>query len=195
MTDNIQTSTIVNGLDTVRINETVEALKAQPTLARFQWRAQNQWKGGTESRSLIKDFYGVGQENTSRPKPFVYENDEPPLLLGNDRAANPVEHLLHALAGCITITFVIHATARGIKIESISTTIEGDMDLQGVLGLDDSVSPAYEEIRVKMDIKADCSDKELDELLQFTHAHSPTCQSVCRPVPVIVERAASVAIR
>lgn len=190
MRDNIQTSTVVNGLDTVKITETLEVLKAQPTLAKFQWRARNQWKNGTENLSFIQDFYGVGQENTSRAQPFVYATDEPPLLLGGNKAANPVEYLLHALAGCITSTFVIFATARGVKIESISTTIEGDMDLQGVLALDDSVSPAYEEIRVKMDIKADCSDEELNDLLRFTHAHSPTCQSVCRPVPIIIERSA-----
>ena len=86
----------------------------------------------------------------------------------------------------------MHAAARGIRIESISTEMDGDIDLHGLLGLDDSVSPGYEQIRMKMDIKADCSDEELDKLLAYTREHSPVCNTVCRPVPVTVERAVSV---
>ena len=103
-----------------------------------------------------------------------------------------MEFLLHAVAGCVTTTLVLHAAARGIRIESVSTEMEGDIDLQGLLGLDESVSPGYEQIRMKMDIEADCSDEELDDLLVFVREHSPTCQTVCRPVPVIVERVAAV---
>ena len=110
------------------------------------------------------------------------------MLLGNNEGANPVEFLLHALAGCVTTTLVLHAAARGIRIESISTEMEGEIDLQGLLGLDDSVSPGYEQIRMKMDIQADCSDEELDDLLAFVRKHSPVCETVCRPVPVVVER-------
>jgi uncharacterized OsmC-like protein len=88
----------------------------------------------------------------------------------------------------VTTTFVLHAAARGIRIESISTEMEGDMDLQGLLGLDDTVPVGYEQIRVKMDIQADCSDEELDELLAYSRKHSPVCETVCRPVPVTVER-------
>jgi uncharacterized OsmC-like protein len=102
-----------------------------------------------------------------------------------------VEFLLHALSGCVTTTFVLHATARGIRIDSIATEMEGDIDLRGLLGLDDHVSPGYEQIRVRMDIKADCSDEELDALLAYTQEHSPVCNTVCRPVPVHVERVAA----
>ena len=107
---------------------------------------------------------------------------------GNNEGANPVEFLLHALAGCVTTTLVLHAAARGIQIQELSTTLEGDLDLHGLLGLDDSVSPGYEQIRIKMNVKADCSDEELDKLLAFSREHSPVCQSVCRPVPVSIER-------
>jgi uncharacterized OsmC-like protein len=185
----------VNGLNVVQMHETIEAIKTQPTLARFQWRARNKWVGGTENRSSIQGFFGAGQEDTSRSKPFEYVNGEPPVLLGTNEGANPVEYLLHSLAGCLTTTLIIHAAARQINIESISTTISGDMDLQGVLGLDESVSPGFEQITVKMDIKADCSDKELEDLLQYSKDHSPTCQSVCRPVPIVVERVASASAR
>jgi uncharacterized OsmC-like protein len=180
----------LNGLDTTQLVATVDAIKATPALARFQFRNRNRWVDGGENHSTIRDFYGAGREDDSRRASFEFVNGEPPVLLGNNEGANPVEFLLHALAGCVTTTFVLHAAARGIRIESISTQMEGDLDLRGLLGLDDSVFPGYEEIRMKMDIEADCSSEELDELLAYTQKHSPVCNSVCRPVPVVVERVA-----
>jgi uncharacterized OsmC-like protein len=102
-----------------------------------------------------------------------------------------VEFLLHALAGCVTTTFVLHASARGIRIEAMSTELEGDLDLRGLLGLDDAVSPGYEQIRIRMHVRADCSDDQLDDLMAYTQQHSPVCNTVCRPVPVVIERAAA----
>jgi uncharacterized OsmC-like protein len=190
MTMDAQSAGRLNGLDLDAMMATVQALKADPTLAKFQFRARNRWIDGGENRSTIKDFHGAGAEDRSRSRPFEFTNGEPPVLLGNNEGANPVEFLLHALAGCVTTTTVLHAAARGIRIESISTELEGDIDLQGLLGLDDAVSPGYRAIRMKMDIVADCSDAELDELLQFAQQHSPVCNTVCRPVPVTVERVA-----
>ena len=120
-----------------------------------------------------------------------FTNGEPPVLLGNNEGANPVEFLLHALAGCVTTTFVLHATARGIRVRELSTQLEGELDLQGLLGLDDAVSPGYEQIRIKMHVEADCPDEELDALLAYTQRHSPVCNTVCRPVPVTIERASA----
>jgi len=159
--------------------------------ARFEFRARNRWIQGGENRSEIQGFYGAGHEDTSRSHPFEFTNGEPPVLLGDNEGANTVEFLLHALAGCVTTTLVLHATARGIRIESISTEMAGDIDLHGLLGLDDSVPAGYEQIRIKMDIQADCTDEELDALLAYTQDHSPVCNTVCRPVPVVVERAAA----
>ena len=178
----------LNGLDVDKMVGTVQALRKDPVLARFQFRAMNAWIDGGENRSTIKEFYGAGAEDNSRTKPFVFTNGEPPVLLGDNEGANPVEFLLHALAGCVTTTTVLHAAARGIRIESISTELVGDIDLRGLLALDESVFPGYEQIRLKMDIRADCSDEELDDLLRFSQQHSPVCNTVCRPVPVIVER-------
>lgn len=181
-------ATLLNGLDTQKMVETVTALKADPALARFEFRARNRWISGGENRSAIKDFYGAGAEDGSRPQPFEFTNGEPPVLLGNNEGANPVEFLLHALAGCVTTTTVLHAAARGIEIESLSTTLAGEIDLQGLLALDD-VPAGYRGIRIEMDIKArNATDAELDELLGFAQAHSPVCNTVCRPVPVVVER-------
>ena len=184
-----QPAATLNGLDTQKMIETVGALKANPTLAKFEFRARNRWIAGGENRSMIKDFYGAGAEDVSRAEPFEFTNGEPPVLLGNNEGANPVEFLLHALAGCVTTTTVLHASARGIEIESLSTRLVGDLDLQGLLGLAD-VPAGYRGIRIEMDIKAkNASDEQLDELLQFAQAHSPVCNTICRPVPVVVERA------
>ena len=185
----------MNGLDLGKMAATVDALKNDPAMAAFQFRARNQWVGGGVNRSTIMDFHGAGGEDTSRTQPFVFTNGEPPVLLGDNEGANPVEFLLHALAGCVTTTTVLHAAARGIRIESLSTQLEGDIDLQGLLGLDDDVVAGYRQIRIRMDIKADCSDAELDELLSFAQQHSPVCNTVCRPVPVVVERVSRAPVR
>jgi uncharacterized OsmC-like protein len=180
--------TELNGLDTRQMAETVEALKANPTLAQFEFRARNRWISGGENRSTIKDFYGAGAEDTSRQSTFEFTNGEPPVLLGHNEGANPVEFLLHALAGCVTTTTVLHAAARGIELESLSTRLMGDIDLQGLLALAD-VPAGYRGIRIEMDIKAkNATDAELDALIAFAQTHSPVCSTVCRPVPVVVER-------
>jgi uncharacterized OsmC-like protein len=184
-------ATILNGLDTRKMVETVGALRANPTLAKFEFRARNRWISGGENRSTIKDFYGAGAEDASRHEAFEFTNGEPPVLLGDNEGANPVEFLLHALAGCVTTTTVLHAAARGIEIEALSTRLVGDIDLQGLLALGD-VPAGYQGIRVEMAITAkNASDADLDDLLQFAQAHSPVCNTICRPVPVIVERVKS----
>lgn len=183
-----QASATINGLDAQKMVETVEALKANPTLAQFEFRARNRWVSGGENRSTIQDFFAAGAEDQSRREPFVFTNGEPPVLLGSNEGANPVEFLLHALAGCVTTTTVLHAAARGIEIESLTTKLVGDIDMQGLLALDD-VPAGYRQIRIEMDIKAaNATDEELDDLLRFAQAHSPVCNTVCRPVPVVLER-------
>jgi uncharacterized OsmC-like protein len=191
----MQDTKTLNGLDTNQMYETIAAIKKQPEIAEFRFRVSNEWLGGGVNRSTIQGFYGACQEDTSRAEPFVFVNGEPPVLLGANEGANAAEFLLHALAGCVTSTLVLHAAARGIRIDAISTRLEGDVDLHGLLGLDDSVTPGYEQIRVKMEIKADCSDEELDNLLTFAQEHSPMYQTISRPVPVSVERVASVSIQ
>lgn len=177
-----------NGLDLEQMMQTVEAIKTKPEIAQFRFRARNRWINGGENRSTIRDFYGACAEDQSRDCSFEFTNGEPPVLLGNNEGANPVEFLLHALAGCVTTTTVLHAAARGITIKSLSTELEGDIDLHGLLGLDESVAPGYREIRINMHIEADCSDDELADLLQFAQGHSPVCNTVCRPVPVVIRR-------
>ena len=181
------TSTL-NGLNVENLHATVAALEEDPTLARFEFRARNRWLGGGVNRSTIRDFYGAGREDDSRDADFELTNGEPPVLLGENEGANPVEFLLHALAGCVTTTTVLHAAARGIEIRRIATELRGQLDAQGLLDLDPDVPAAYESIRIVMDIDADCDDAQLDELLAFARDHSPVCNTICRPVPVVLER-------
>lgn len=178
----------INGLNVQVAANTIAALKADKSLAQFEFRARNTWINGGTNRSTIRDFFGAGQEDHSRTAPFEFTNGEPPVLLGDNEGANPVEFLLHALAGCVTTTFVLHAMARGISIIELSTELKGKIDLQGLLGLDDNVPAGYEQIDIKMRVKADCSDEALDDLLAYAQRHSPVCNTVCRPVPVVIER-------
>lgn len=178
----------INGLDIEALVGTLDAIKQDRSLAHFEFRARNRWINGGENRSRIKGFYGAGREDDSRTEAFEFTNGEPPVLLGDNEGANPVEFVLHALAGCVTTTTVLHAAARGIRIERLSTELVGTLDLQGLLALDDSAQVGYRAIDIKMDIEADCSDEQLDELLAFARDHSPVCNTVCRPVPVTVSR-------
>lgn len=178
----------VNGLDVQAALDTIAAVKADPKLARFQFRVRNRWVDGAENRSTIQGFYGAGREDTSRSKAFEYVHDEPPILLGHNRGANPGESLLHALAGCITTTLVLHAMARGIVLRRLSTEIRGDVDVRGALGLDESVNPGFETIHVQLDVAADCSDEELEDLIRYAQEHSAVTNTIRRPVPVVLER-------
>ena len=116
----MKTTSEINGLDTTKMFETVEAIKARPDLARFEFRASNRWIQGGENLSTIRDFYGAGQEDTSRKRTFQLEADEPAALLGEDFGPNATEGLLHALASCLGTTLIYHATARGVPIRSMN---------------------------------------------------------------------------
>ena len=180
----------LNGLDTKQLSETVEALEGDPTLARFEFRNENRWIRGGENRSSIRGFYGAGKEDDSRDAPFVFTNGEPPILLGQNEGANPVEFLLHALAGCVTTTFVVHATARGIPVKRVETKLKGKLDLQGFLDLKDDVPAGYESIQIEMDVDSDAPDEQIDELIQFAPGHSPVSSTIRRAVDVQISRAA-----
>jgi uncharacterized OsmC-like protein len=179
-------STIVNGVDLDRLTATIEHISADPALARFQFRARNQWIDGGHNRTTIKGFYGAGREDTSRTEPFVLEADEPPLLLGENKGPNAGEYLLQALAACLTGTIVYHAAARGIVLEGLECTIEGDVDVQGFLGLDETVRPGFQQIRVAFKATGDFDEDQLAELARLAN-YSPVRDTVSNPVPVAIE--------
>jgi len=177
------TNTVLNGVDLERLTQNIEAITAQPELAKFQFRLSNQWIDGGYNQSSIKDFYGVGKEDDTREVPFILANDEPYVLLGKDNAPNPVEFVLHALAGCITTSMVYHAAARGYEIKRVRTTLKGNLDLRGFLGIDPLVRKGYEEINVVVHIDGDFSEEEKKEILALT-AFSPVLDIISSPVPV-----------
>jgi uncharacterized OsmC-like protein len=180
-----QEPTIVNGVNVTGIFETIDAVKADTELAKFQFRASNTWIDGGHNRSTIKGFYGCRAEDETRSEPFVLDADEPSVLLGQDRGANPVEFVLHALASCLTTSMVYHAASRGIVIEAVDSTLEGDLDLRGFLGISNTVRKGYQRIRVRMRVKTDASPQKLRELAQFSPVYDVVSNSV--PVEVVVE--------
>jgi uncharacterized OsmC-like protein len=179
-------TSIVNGVDLDRLSATIDHVTAEPALARFQFRAGNHWIDGGYSRTTIKGFYGAGQEDTSRTEPFTVDTDEPPVLLGENRAPNTVEYVLHALAACLSGTVVYHAAARGMALDGLETTIYGDLDVHGFLGLDSNVRPGYEQIRVTLKVTGDFDDNQLAELASLTR-YSPVRDIVSNPVPVAID--------
>lgn len=178
----------INGVDVAALKETLTAIEAQPELARFQFQAENEWQDGPANRTTIRQFYGTCQTH-EHATPFVFQADEPPVLLGGDANANPVEYLLTALASCVTTAMVVHAAARGIQINRLSSKIEGDINLLGFLGLDENVRNGYEAIRMIFDIDADVPREELEEVVRLGPSYSPVYDVVSRSLPVTVELA------
>jgi uncharacterized OsmC-like protein len=176
----------VNGVDLDRLAGTIDAVSADPALARFQFRARNHWIDGGYSRTTIKDFYGAGQEDATRTEPFTVDADEPPVLLGENRAPNTGEYVLHALAACVSGTIVYHAAARGIALDGVETTIQGDLDLRGFLGLDSKVRPGYEQIQVTINVAGDFDDDQFAEIASLIR-YSPVRDIVSNPVPVAID--------
>jgi uncharacterized OsmC-like protein len=158
----------VNGVDLDVLMETVGAIQKEPELGIARFRASNTWMDGNHNRSEVTGFYGARQE-IAHVQAFTMDADEPPILAGNDAAPNPVEHLLHALASCLTTSMVAHAAVRGIAIEELESELEGDIDLNGFLGLDDNVPKGYTEIRAKFRVKADPADVDgIKALAEFS---------------------------
>jgi uncharacterized OsmC-like protein len=163
-----QTTNKVNGIDMDALQNTVNAIRKEPELGECKFRVSNKWIGGNHNCSTITGFYGAKQEIAHKQQ-FELHADEPPILAGQDQGANPVEHLLNALAACVTTSMVAHAAVRGINIEEVESELEGDIDLRGFLGLSNDVPKGYTNIRVKFTVKSDVDDVEkLKRLTKFS---------------------------
>ncbi len=162
------TKTMVNGFQMKEIVDTLDAIRMNPEIAKFKFRARNKWISGGHNQATVKDFYGGCQEDTSRMQAWVMDNGEPPILLGANEGPNPVEYLLSALSGCMTTTMALHAAARGMEVESIESSFEGDLDVQGFLGLNEKVRNGYQMIKVTFDIKGKLTPEQKQELMSFT---------------------------
>jgi uncharacterized OsmC-like protein len=178
-TNRVETA-VTNGIDVIKFEKTVQAVKEQPELGKFQFRARNRWDMGGYNRTTIKGFYGAGEEHGAEDRTFVVDADEPLILLGEDRAANPVEYLLHALTACLTSSIIYKAAARGITIDSVESTLEGDLDARAFLELSNEVRKGYQNIRATFKVKSEASPEEIKELAEF----SPVLDVVTHGTPV-----------
>ena len=181
--DTREQNLFVNGIDLETLQGTVQAIDEDPELGKCRFRASNTWVGGNHNCTTITGFYGAKQE-IAHKQTFELHADEPPILAGNDDGANPVEHLLNALASCVTTSMVAHAAVRGIHIEKLESELEGDIDLRGFLGLSEDVPKGYTDIRVKFKVKADVDNME--RLKRLT-AYSPVFNTITQGANVDIQ--------
>jgi uncharacterized OsmC-like protein len=177
----------LNGVDVPTLFATLDAVKAQPEIAQFQFRARNEWISGTHNRSTIQGFYGAGQEDETRTTAFTYDADHPAVLVANNNAPTAAEFLLHAIAACLTSGLGNIAAARGVKLHRVSSTVEGDIDLLGILGLSDSVRNGYRQIRVSFEIEGDASPEELAALVDQSRRRSAVYDVLTNGTDVVVD--------
>ncbi|WP_369134630.1 OsmC family protein [Modestobacter sp. I12A-02662] len=180
------TTTTVNGVDTHALLTTREAVREHPELAKFQFRATNDWISGTHNRSTIDGYFGAGQE-LDRSGGFTFDADHPRVLTGEDNGPTPVEFLLHALAACLTAGLVNIASARGITLTKVSSTVTGDIDLLGILGLDRDVRNGYSGIRIAMTVEGDASAEELAGLVERSRRRSAVFDVLTNGTSVDIE--------
>ncbi|GKS62259.1 osmotically inducible protein C [Candidatus Nitrosocosmicus sp.] len=181
----IENEKVVNGVNVTNLFGAINAITDNPNISKFNFRAKGQWINGGHNQTVINDFDGACQTHT-RSQPFVFDKDEPPVLLGKDLGANPVEYALAALNGCLTTTLIYHAAAQGIKIEKVESTLSGDLDIQGLLGMSEKVRNGYEKIKVTFRVKADASEEKIKELVDLAQKRSPVFDIISRPTPVEV---------
>ena len=174
----VATRNRLNGIDLGVLSDTVNAIKEDPGLGKCRFRATNQWVNGAYNRTTVSDFFGAKQDMTHK-EPFELHADEPPILAGGDEAPNPVEHLLHALASCLTTSMVAHAAVNGIQIMDLEAELEGDIDLNGFLGLDPEVPKGYTDIRVTYHVKTDSENlAKLKRLCAFSPVYNTLLNGV-----------------
>ena len=181
------TDTFRNGVDTEKMFATLDLIGRQPRLARFQFRVSNRWVDGAHNRSTIRGFYAAGGEDESRGEAFEIDAGEPAILLGTDTGPNPAEYLLHALAACLTTSIVYVAAARKVRLRSVQSTLTGDMDVRGALGVSDEPRNGFERIGVSFRVTGDAPPEKLREVVERAGARSAVYDMVTNGVPVAVQ--------
>ena len=177
----------LNGVDLDTLMGTVNAIQADPELGISKFRASNTWMDGNRNRSMVAGFYAAKQE-IAHAQTFTMDADEPAILAGGDQGANPVEHLLHALASCLTTSIVAHAAVRGIEIEELESELEGDIDLNGFLGLDTKTPKGFTAIRARFRVKADPKDMDnIKQLAMFSPVFNTITESARVDVDVVMK--------
>ena len=177
--------TVNNGVKVDALVGAREALTNAPAAAQFKWRAACEWKNGTHSHSTVESFYGLGEEQR-RKKRFAFDADHPEVFASEDLGATPVEYVLVGLASCLTAGIAAIAQYRSIQLKSVTATIEGDMDIQGILGIDDEVRNGFKGIKVTYDIDADASREDIEALVAQSQKRSAVYDIVTNPTNVTV---------
>jgi uncharacterized OsmC-like protein len=175
-----------NGVNVEALLGAREALSKAPEAARFNWRASCKWVNGTHSQTSVKGFYGLGQEQSHKTE-FTFDMDHPEIFASEDKGATPVEMVLTGLAGCLTAGVAAVAQHRKIQLRSVTATIEGGMDIQGILGIDTDVRNGFDGIKVKFDIDADATQEELEALVAQSQKRSAVYDIVTNPTNVSVK--------
>jgi uncharacterized OsmC-like protein len=176
----------LNGVDTPTLFATLDAVRAAPEAAEFQFRASNEWLSGTHSRGTIDGYFGVGEER-SHERIFTFDADHPAVLVGRDNGPTPVEFVLHALASCLTAGLANIAAARGVRLTEVRSTVVGDIDLNGILGLKPEVRNGYERIGVRFTVKGDAPREVLEALVEQSRRRSAVFDIITNQVPVTIE--------
>ena len=179
----------LNGVDTPSLLGTINVVAGQPELARFVFRSDSAWMGGTHCRSTMRGFTGAGGAQQHR-QTFTADSDHPDVLCGQDRGVTPVEHLLHALAGCLTAGIANIAAARGVTLSKVEAVVEGDIDLQGILGISDMVRNGFQSIRVRFEVEGDAPAEKLRQIVEQSRARSAVFDVLTNGVPVTIDVAA-----
>jgi uncharacterized OsmC-like protein len=175
-----------NGVNVQALLEARDALSAAPEAAQFQWRASCEWVNGTHSHSTVEQFFGLGGEQKHKTT-FSFDADHPEIFASEDHGATPVEFVLVGLASCLTAGVAAVAQHRGIQLRSVSATLEGEMDIQGILGIDAEVRNGFSGIKVTYNIDADATADELKALVAQSQKRSAVYDIVTNPTNVTVE--------
>jgi uncharacterized OsmC-like protein len=175
-----------NGVDTTTLFATLDAVKAAPQAAQFQFRATNEWIDGTHSRSTIDGFFGVGEER-AHERTFQFDADHPAVLVGRDNGPTPVEFVLHALAACLTAGMANIAAARGVRLTEVRSTVVGDIDLNGILGLNPDVRNGYEKVGVRFTVRGDAPADVLKSIVEQSRKRSAVFDVITNGVPVTID--------
>ena len=181
-----ETAPVDNGVNVEALLGAREALTEAPPAAQFTWRATNEWVNGTHSRSTVQSFFGLGEEQGHKG-PMSIDIDHPEIFAAEDNGPTPVEVVLMGLAGCLTAGVASVATNRGIQLRSVRATVEGDMDLAGILGIDPDVRNGYSGVKVRYEIDADATPEELQALVAQSQKRSAVYDIVTNPTNVVVE--------
>src|SRR6187401_3216403 len=178
-------SSVKNGVNVEALLAAREVLKGAPQAAKFTWRASCKWKNGTHSRTKIKEFHGLGEEQKHKTE-FSFEADHPEIFASEDLGVTPIEYVLVGLASCLTAGVASVAQNRGVQLRSVEAKLEGTMDLQGILGIDRDVRNGYDDIKVTFHIDADAPKKEIEAIVAQSQKRSAVYDVLTNPTNVTV---------